>query len=488
MGQAHELKESMSFFEPAITRRIIALSYPVMLAMLTQTLINQVDHILVGHLPQSEATPGQAAVQVSVILLWAFGGFLAAISVGTQALTARRVGENDVEGAGAISTNSQALAIIASLVVSAITYAAAPMLFRLMNKDPAVVALGVPFLRWRFLQIGSLVITASLKSFFDGLGKTRVHMGVAVVMNIANFVLCVALIFGPDRPGLPVVDDFHRVIVSLTGNSLPHMGVPGAGLASMLSSWLGLFIMFAWSFRKEYAPYRIRRMSNLSASTMWQLTRLSVPSGLATLFAMGGFGFVLWVVGKLDAKAGREVGRTIYFTATSNIINVLQIVFISCIAYGTATATLVSQNMGARAHDLAEKFAYTAARLGALLFAAVGLILVAFPAQILTFWNPDQQVVAAAAPILKVLGYICPFICLALVFTQALYGAGNTLFVMAAEGILHFICLIPLSWLFGITLGWGLWGVWGALIFYICALALVMFLKFRTGTWKEIHI
>src|ERR1700674_1488141 len=49
----------MAFLEPALSRRIINLSYPVMLAMLSQTLINQVDHILVGHLPKQESTPGQ---------------------------------------------------------------------------------------------------------------------------------------------------------------------------------------------------------------------------------------------------------------------------------------------------------------------------------------------------------------------------------------------------------------------------------------------
>ena len=87
----------MSLFDPAISRRIIALSSPVMLAMLSQTLINQVDHILVGHLPLAEATPGQTAVQISQILLWAFGGFLASISVGTQALAARRITPKDTE-------------------------------------------------------------------------------------------------------------------------------------------------------------------------------------------------------------------------------------------------------------------------------------------------------------------------------------------------------------------------------------------------------
>jgi Na+-driven multidrug efflux pump len=47
---------------------------------------------------------------------------------------------------------------------------------------------------------------------------------------------------------------------------------------------------------------------------------------------------------------------------------------------------------------------------------------------------------------------------------------------------------VPLSYLLGVTFKVGLWGVWGALIFYITALALVMMAKFRTGTWKSIHI
>lgn len=479
----------MAWFDPTLSRRILALSYPVMLAMLTQTLINQVDHILVGHLPREESTPGQAAVQIGIILLWAFGGFLAAITVGTQALTARRVGANDEAGAGAVSTNSLAIALASSVVVTAVCWVAAPALFTLANKDPAVVALGVPFLRWRFLQITGMVATASLKSFFDGLGKTRVHMGAAIVMNLANFLLCVGLMFGTHSPGLPFIDSIHAVLLRLFGGSLPHLGVEGAGLASMLSSYVGLAVMAFWSFRPMYRPFHIRRLRNLSARTMKDIVRLSVPSGLATMFAMSGFMFVLYVVSKLDKLAGHQVGRAIFSAATANIISVLQIVFISCLAYGTATATLVSQSMGANKPDVAEQYAYTAARIGAVLFMSVGVLLALFAEPILRFWNPDPEVVAAAAPILRFIGFcMTPVIAAALVFTQALYGAGDTLFVMVAEGILHLVCLMPLSYLSGITLGFGLWGVWGSMMFYVSALAGIMFFKFRTGSWKSIKL
>jgi Na+-driven multidrug efflux pump len=107
----------------------------------------------------------------------------------------------------------------------------------------------------------------------------------------------------------------------------------------------------------------------------------------------------------------------------------------------------------------------------------------------LRFWNPDPEVVAAAAPILRFIGFcMTPVIAAALVFTQALYGAGDTLFVMVAEGILHLVCLMPLSYLSGITLGFGLWGVWGSMMFYVSALAGIMFFKFRTGSWKSIKL
>ena len=76
----------------------------------------------------------------------------------------------------------------------------------------------------------------------------------------------------------------------------------------------------------------------------------------------------------------------------------------------------------------------------------------------------------------------------AMVFTQALFGAGNTRFVMWVEFTLHFTCLVPLAWIFGLTAGWGIMGIWGAAVVYTVMLALIMGWKFNEGRWKEIRI
>src|SRR5207244_7226905 len=61
----------------------------------------------------------------------------------------------------------------------------------------------------------SMAVTFSFKAFFDGIGKTQVHMVASVIMNVLNVALCVTFIF--DKFGAP------------------HMGMAGAGMAGAIS-------------------------------------------------------------------------------------------------------------------------------------------------------------------------------------------------------------------------------------------------------------
>jgi len=59
---------------------------------------------------------------------------------------------------------------------------------------------------------------------------------------------------------------------------------------------------------------------------------------------------------------------------------------------------------------------------------------------------------------------------------------------MLVELVLHFFCLVPLAWLFGITLNLGLTGIWASAAVYVVLLTTVMVWKFRRGDWKSIAI
>ena len=94
MNSAVSVKRA-AFLEPADVKRILYLAVPAQLALLTQTGVNLVDTYLIGLLDEPERSAGQAMLSFSLALLWAVGGFLSAISVGTQAMVARRMGRGD---------------------------------------------------------------------------------------------------------------------------------------------------------------------------------------------------------------------------------------------------------------------------------------------------------------------------------------------------------------------------------------------------------
>ncbi len=171
--------------------------------------------------------------------------------------------------------------------------------------------------------------------------------------------------------------------------------------------------------------------------------------------------------------------------ATTVIVGILKLTFTACLAFGTSTATLVAQSLGENDGNKAERFGWTSVRLGLLIFGVVGLLEAAFAPQILGFVTHSALVQGAALNPMRVMGICTPLIAAGMILTQALFGAGNTRFVMIVELILHFTCLVPLAWLFGITLRFGLVGIWAAAVCYVVLLGGIMSLKFRSGDWKR---
>jgi len=459
------------FVEPALIRRIVALGFPVIIGMMTQTLINQIDGMFIGRLPEDQAVPGHAAMGPSLILLWAFGGFLSAISVGTQALTARRVGEGDSLGAGRVLTNSVVLAIGSSVLATIAAIVLVPWLFPLMHEDPAVQRIGIDFCRIRFLGIMPMVVTASIKSFYDGLGRTHIHMTVAIAMNVINFALCWVFVFG--------------------NLGFPAMGVDGAGWAAVLASSAGMIFLMGYSVNgADRSRFQVLRFVNLDRAIASSISVLSVFSGFATVVVMTGFALFLRIPAYLDAQQGAPGTNA---AAAWIVITIMMVVFMTCIAFGTSTATLVAQSIGAKKPDLASRYGWQSVLLIVVVMGGIGAIVFSFPEELLRAFLPKDEAriellkdatVAAAIPSLRFTGLLAPIAAAALVLTQALYGAGDSRFVALVEAGLHFFCLVPLSYVFAVPMGLGLLGCWYATAIYGLLLLAATAWRFAAGRWK----
>ena len=384
-------------------------------------------------------------------------------------------------------------------------------IFPLFDSNVRVVEEGTAYARYRMLGILSMVVTASYKAFFDGIGKTHVHLVAAVTMNVVNLPLNYFLIFG--------VGPF------------PQMGVAGAGLGSLISTYIGLAVMMGWSSLPRYGrKFRYYRFSNISGKVIWDIIRVSVPGGLATVFVMSGFLIFFKIVGMLDVEASllaqsllESPGTTlaelkngvplpefpyeganreetllilqafgedlpILNSATNCIRDIMSICFMLMLAMGTATATLVGQSLGAGKPSEASAFGWESARLGMYMMSAFALFTIVNPEAVIAVINPDPAVIAVGRTSLQLMGASSIFIALGMILAQALFGAGMTRYVMYVEGGLHLVCLVPLSYLMGFVWELGLLGVWFAAALYIVLLAGAMAWKFWSGGWQNVEL
>src|ERR1051325_12223204 len=146
---------------------VLRLAAPTVLAMLAQSAVNEIDIIFLSWLPQPESSNAQAALLPSLILLWMFGGSLSAISVGTQAIAARRFAERKSAEAGGVLLNSWCFSLAASCMFTALGYASLHLVLRLLIQVPDVREAARAYMGWRLLGIASMAISFSFKAFFE---------------------------------------------------------------------------------------------------------------------------------------------------------------------------------------------------------------------------------------------------------------------------------------------------------------------------------
>ena len=95
---------------------------------------------------------------------------------------------------------------------------------------------------------------------------------------------------------------------------------------------------------------------------------------------------------------------------------------------------------------------------------------------------------ALGRPLLAIGALFQIFDFLAIVTEGALRGAGDTRWPFAVETALGWGFFVPLAYVLGVVLEGGLTGAWIGGLVYVCALALVLVRRFRSGAWKRIAI
>lgn len=431
-------------------RRMVGLGLPIVASMAAVNLATLIDAAMVGTLGDAAL----AAVGVGGVAAFMVQSPLYGISVGVQAIAARRVGERR---RGELATPLNAALVILLLIAPAyslILMALVPDVFPLANRDPSVIGQGVPYLQYRLL--GTLFLTTNLafRGYWTAVDRPRRFLVAVLVAQSSNVVFNYVLIFGK--------------------LGFPSLGVAGAGIGTSLAYAMGTLVNLGMGLRHARSEGFLRQRP--SRAELTTLARLAAPNGVQQGLQYAAFTALFVVVGWLGT---REVA------SSTVLVNVFITCTLPCIGLSVACTTLVGQALGSASRMEARRWGRETTGLAAVVLAVLGLPLVAAPDAVMGIFIHDSETIALARTAVQVTGGSLVFEAVHTVLAGALLGAGEARKVMWITAGVQWGAALPAAWLAGVVLEFGLTGVWATLAGFRLLAALMFGWVWERGQWGE---
>lgn len=435
-------------------KQILRIAWPAIAGLSAQILVSLVDAAMVGRLPEPEYT--LSAMGIGVLATWAIVSFFSSLATGTHILIARRHGEKDPQAMNDVLMNSISAGVITGTLLTILIMMFSDHIGQFFAKDYIVGEYASEFIFFRFLGLPFFLITVAFRGFYFGVGKTKIFLISAILVNLLNILFNYLFIFG--------------------NFGFPEMGVSGAGLGSSLATVCDavfyMIVSFGTSFRKKFhLSFHFRP----DRETLRLLLSLSLPVSLQNMFILLGFLIFISITGLIG---------TVEQAASQAVISALFLSFMPCYGFGIAVQTLVGNNIGLGKNDLARLYGFEAAKIATYYTLSLSLVFYFFPEWILYIITEDETIIRTAIPVMQIAGFAQIFYATGLVLANGLQAIGRSTYVMYSEAISNLLIFVPFAYYFGIIAGYGLEGAWLGLPLYIICYSIMIYLKFRFENWS----
>ena len=451
------VKESLrgshrSYTTGPIGRSILLLAIPMVLEMMMESVFAVVDIFWVSHLgTDAAATVGLTESLLTLIYALAIG-----LSIGAMAMVARRIGENNPDGAARVAVQAVALAALVSLVIGLAATPFAPKLLAVMGGSPWVIEHGSAFTRVMLAGNMTVVMLFMINAIFRGAGDAAIAMRTLWLANWINIILGPCLIFGL--------------------GPFPKLGIVGAAIATNIGRGTGALYALSRLWRAG-GRFDIRRQHlRIEPLVMWRMIKLSATGTFQVFIGMASWIGLVRIISSFgsDAVAGYTFG-----------IRVILFALLPSWGMANAAATMVGQALGAGDPDRAERAVWKAGFYNMIFLGIVGLLFIFFAPQIIGFYTSDPHVAQYGIDCLRIVAYGFLFYAYGMVLGQSFNGAGDTWTPTIINLFVFWLWEIPLAYILSVVLKMGPRGVFIAMMIAFSTLAVVSGAVFRLGRWKR---
>jgi len=458
-------QEELELTEGGIVKPLLFLSLPIVATNLLQTAYNLADTFWLGQY----STEALAAISFAFPMVFLLISLGMGLSVAGSVLVAQHTGAGETEQAEYAASQTVSFAFITSAILGAVGYPFVREFLAFLGASPdvlpgataymQVVALGLPFMFGFFVFI----------SLMRGAGDTITPMLVMFGTVVINVILDPFLING----------------WSVGPIAFPELGIQGAAIATVFSRALalivGLYIMLSGTRGVQI------NLTDMKPDFQYlrRILRIGIPASIEGTGRALSINALLIVVGLFSTSVVAAFGIG---------TRVFSVIFLPAIAVGRGVETMTGQNVGAGKYDRAQEANYVAAKG---LFGVLGVLGVAIffvPTPIVSVFTDDPAVLDVGAEFLRYVALSFGFIGIQRAFTGGFRGAGKTLIAAAISIAALAVIRLPIAYVASQgVLPTDLWflgqpdvrGIWIAFFTSNVAGAVIAWLWFRRGTWRD---
>lgn len=352
-----------------ITRLMISLAIPSVLAQIVNVLYNIVDRIYIGRIPGvgAVALTGVGVTFPIITIISAFSGFA---SGGGAPLAAIALGQGDRKRAERILGNCVSMLLFFTVILMAFFFVFQKPLLYVFGASDNTIGYSSTYISIYLLGTVFVELAVGLNTFISAQGQARTAMFSVLIGAVVNIVLDPIFIF------------------------VFHMGVAGAAVATIISQALSA----AWVLRflcSEKSGIRLKKAGmKLDFSLIGQIMALGVSP-----FVMSATESAITIV----MNHGLQVyGGDLYVGSMTILQSVLQLVFVPISGFTNGVQPIISYNFGAGKFD---RVKMTIKRMISITFLAA-FVYVVFamlrPGLFARLFTTDEDLIALVKKVLPV--------------------------------------------------------------------------------------
>jgi len=430
------------------------MALPISLAIFIPQLNFVINNIYLGHFDKDPSALAIAGITGVYYLIFAAIGY--GLNNGLQTLIARRAGENKSKEIGKLFSQGVYIGLTLSLIGIIITYTVTPLLFSYIILDQTTLQKAIIFLQIRIWGLPFLFVYQLRNALLVGINKSKYLVAGTLAETASNVLLDYILIFG--------------------FASIPAMGFNGAAIASIISEFIGLFVIYLVINRKG-----ITQQFSLFSAIKWdwsiQRSILLVASPLMFQHAIS---IISWQYFFLLIEHHGAMALKI-----SNVMrNIFGIFGCFCWAFASTANSMASNIIGQGRQneviDLIKKILTISLSLAFFIVVVLNI----FPGAFLSLFGQGDLFVKEGIPVLRVVSTALLLSSIATIFLSTVTASGNTriTFMIEAGAIVTYCAYIYIvleHFHYSIVIGWI--SEW---IYWLCLL-IPSFLYLRSNKWRN---